>query len=57
MDDIMKAIFRDAIDYIGRFISERGVQGEELFANQNGYEALFAPMNKNLVIDFKVSSL
>jgi hypothetical protein len=57
MDDLMKTVFRDAIDYIGRFISERGMQGECLFAKQEGYEILFGPMNKHLITDFKVCAL
>lgn len=57
MDDLMKTLFRDAVDYIGRFISERGMQGECLFAKQEGYEILFAPMNKHMITDFKVCAL
>lgn len=54
MDDGMKMVFRDAIDYIGRFVSERGFQGESMLSQQDGYDILFTPMNKNLIIDFKV---
>lgn len=54
MDDMMKMVFRDAIDYIGRFISERGFQGESMFSKQDGYQILFTPMNKTLITDFKV---
>jgi hypothetical protein len=57
MDDLMKTLFRDAIDYIGRFVSERGMQGECLFAKQEGYEILFRPMNKHMITDFKVAPL
>lgn len=56
MDDLMKAIFRDAIDYIGRFVSERGVHGELHLAEQDGYKLLFGAMNKTLIADYKVNS-
>jgi hypothetical protein len=54
MDDIMKTVFRDAVDYIGRLISERGIQGEGLLAKHGAYEILFTSMKKSLFTDFKV---
>ena len=55
MDDLMKTVFRDAIDFVGRFVAERGTDGEMAFSELNGYKILFAPITKTLITDFKVN--
>jgi hypothetical protein len=54
MDIHMRALFVQALNFIGNYVSARGPDGERAFGQMDGYTRLIMPVNKTLLSDYKI---